>query len=250
MTDTSPQPSPTSLPAPYADAAGALDLDGLRHLTEILRTELPVALRSSVLSLRQARGSVVVEEDTYDVVRRLTDAGEVLRRVAEAFLAAAKEADAMVEEEAVTVHGEDDGIPRASLFVPDGAGQRIAVRADYGTGTDTWDLASLVGWLVEDEIADYKAADPLQRGLRDAGAPAPMLWDDDQVREVSRNVVDRLLALGKFTPGVKAIDALRLRLSEKGCDVEAGVLRQVRQRGERVYRGVKITREPMPKSQR
>lgn len=232
-------PAPTYLPALFADAAGGLDLDSLRTLADGLRPALIDALRSSVRDLRAARGSVVVEEDTYDVVRRLVDAGEVLRRLRDAFDGAAREADALVEEEAVTVHGEDEGVPRASLFVPDGAGQRIAVRADWGTGRDEWDLASLVGWLVEDEVADYMATDEITETDL-----------DDDLRQVARNAVDRLLSLGRFTPSVTALKALRTRLAERGRDSEAAVIAQVRQVGARVYKGVRITREATPASQR
>lgn len=269
--DSPVQPAPANLPAPYADAAGALDLDGLRHLTEILRTELPVALRSSVVALRRARGTVVTEEDTYDVVRRLTDAGEVLRRVAEAFSAAAREADALIEEEAITVHGEDDGIPRASLFVPDGAGQRIAVRAEYGSGKDSWDLATLVGWVVEQEVAEQAAsiraerrerqearqaaADPNAEGVQPEpldpiAAAAEVVWFESDAQTVGHEVALRLLQLGTYTPKVREVDNLRRRHAEQGDDAGAAVLRQVRQKGERVYRGVKITREDTPASQR
>lgn len=269
--DSPPQPAPANLPAPYADSAGSLDLDGLRHLAEILRTELPVALRSSVTALRQARGTVVTEEDTYDVVRRLTDAGEVLRRVAEAFTAAAREADALIEEEAVTVHGEDDGIPRASLYVPDGAGQRIAVRAEYGTGKDSWDLATLVGWVVEQEVAEQAAAkraerrerqearqaaaDPNGEGIEPepldpVARAAELAWYESDAQTVGHEVALRLLQLGTYAPKVREVDNLRRRHAERGDDASAAVLRQVRQKGERVYRGVKITREDTPASQR
>jgi hypothetical protein len=248
--DSPPQPAPANLPAPYADAAGSLDLDGLRHLAEILRTELPVALRSSVTALRQARGTVITEEDTYDVVRRLTDAGEVLRRVAEAFTAAAREADALIEEEAITVHGEDDGIPRASLYVPDGAGQRIAVRAEYGTGKDSWDLATLAGFLAETTVADEGRkpdVDELSEGEEPDDVP---LWTNEEAVSLVRDGIDRLLALGTYAPKVREVDNLRRRHAERGDDASAAVLRQVRQKGERVYRGVKITREDTPASQR
>jgi hypothetical protein len=244
------QPATTNLPAPFADSAGVLDVDGLRTLAGSLRADLIDALRASVTQIRDARGNVVVPEDTHDLVRRLVDAGEVLRRVADCLITAAKEADALVEEELLTVQGADEGVPRASLFVPDGEGQRIAVRAEWKSGDSTWDVPSLVGWLIDEEVADYKTADPLQRALRDAGTSAPMMWDDDQVREVIRNTVDRLLSLGRFTPQATPINALRTRLSEKGRDADAAVIGQLRSVSDRTYLGVKITREATPKSQR
>lgn len=234
-------PVTDTLPA-LATPAGDLDLDALRGLSGTVKIALIDALRHSVAELRAARGTVVAEEDTYDVVRRLTDAGEVLRRIAEAFTAAAREADALIEEEALTVHGEDEGVPRASLFVPDGVGRRIAVRADWAPGKDAWDTGSLVGWLVDDEVADYSAAS--------AGDP-PL---DEETRghcaAVGRAVAERLLALGRFTPSVTAVKALRTRMAERGRDADAAVLGQLRQTGDRVYKGVKITREDTPGTQR
>jgi hypothetical protein len=227
----SPEETPVTdtLPA-LATPAGGLDLDALRGLSGTVKIALIDALRHSVAELRAARGTVVAEEDTYDVVRRLTDAGEVLRRIAEAFTAAAREADALIEEEALTVHGED------------GVGKRIAVRADWAPGKDAWDTGSLVGWLVDDEVADYSAAS--------AGDP-PL---DEETRghcaAVGRAVAERLLALGRFTPSVTAVKALRTRMAERGRDADAAVLGQLRQTGDRVYKGVKITREDTPGTQR
>jgi hypothetical protein len=219
------QPATTNLPAPFADSAGVLDVDGLRALAGSLRADLIDALRASVTQIRETRGNVVVPEDTHDLVRRLVDAGEVLRRVADCLLSTAAEADALVEEEAVTLYGEDVGVPRNSLFVPDGEGQRIAVRADWKSGASTWDVPSLVGWVIEEEVAEQAAAKRAE-------------------------VVLRLLTLGRYTPSVTAINALRTRLSEKGRDADAAVIGQLRSISDRTYLGVKITREATPKSQR
>lgn len=239
-------------PALPALSLASVDLDQLRAAAPALRTQLIEALRADVTERREGRGPVVVPEDTYPLVRRLTAAEEVLRQFAQAFADAAKEAAALIAEEATIALGESDGIPNGSLFVPDGAGQRIAVSNDWDSNAkgDVWDLGTLIGWLVEDEVADYKAGDALQQAFRQAGTSAPMLWSDDQVQEVTRSIIDRLLALGRFTPSVKAIEALRLRLAERDRDADAAIIRQVRTRGQRIYRGVKITREPMPKSQR
>jgi hypothetical protein len=234
-----PEPAPSYLPALFADAAGALDLDSLRTLADGLRPALIDALRSSVRDLRAARGTVVTPEDTYDAVRRLVDAGEVLRRLRDAFEGAAVEADALVAEEAVIANGEQDGVPNGSLFVPDGAGQRICVRNDWANGKDAWDVGSLVGWLIEDEVSDYMATGEITETDL-----------EDDLRQVARNAVDRLLSLGRFTPSVTAIEGLRRRHAERQDDATAALLRQLRTKGERIYKGVKITREDTPASQR
>lgn len=234
------QPAEELLPA----IVRGLDFDGMRQAAPVLRDRLTALLRDSARLIREARGTVVAPEDTYDLTRRLTAAGEVMRQWRDAFDAAAREADALIEEEAVTVFGESGGVPNASLFVPDGAGQRIAVRAEWDSAKDAWDLDSLAGWIAETTVADEGRSDRLGNA---EGAP---VWNNEEAVSLVRDGIDRLLALGRFSPGVKLIEAARLRLAERGRDAEAAVLRQVRTRGARVYKGVTITREDMPKSQR
>jgi hypothetical protein len=247
-----PEYAAPNLPAPIGDASGQLDADGLRQLAPVLRRDLIAALRHAATLHRQSRGTVVVEEDTYDLVRRVVAAGESLRSVAEAFTAAAREADAIAEEEALTVSGaEADGVLLGSLFVPDGQGQRIKVAGDWESGSSTWDVPSLVGWLIEDEASDDRCScdtnpatmDGPDESCRQHGRPTTV------AREVARDVVARLVGidgldgLGKFTPGAKPVEELRKRLAEAGRDKDAAVIRQVRTVGQRRYRGVKVTRE-------
>lgn len=213
--------------------AGQLDIDRLRTLAPEIRKGLVAALRVAATEVRAARGTVVAAEDTYDLVRRTTAAGEALRMWRDAFDAAAREADSIAEEEALTAVGEADGIPLGSLFVPDGAGQRIAVRADYAPGSDTWDLDSMKGWLAEDTVAELGLGEETDR---------PVLTVQEVV-SVVRDALDRLTALGRFSPSVTAVKTLRTRLAERGRDSDAAVLGQLRSRGDRVYKGVKITRE-------
>jgi hypothetical protein len=231
----------TATPALPALSLSTVDLDQLRAAAPALRTQLIEALRADVTERREGRGPVVVPEDTYPVVRRLTAAEEVLRQFAQAFADAAKEAAALIAEEATIALGESDGIPNGSLFVPDGVGQRIAVSNDWDSNAkgDVWDLGTLVGWLAEDQTEDAGV------NIEEDGG-----WTPEIVAGVARDAMNRLLALGRFSPSVKAVEALRLRAAEREDDATAALLRQIRTRGERIYRGVKITREPMPKSQR
>jgi hypothetical protein len=216
-----------------SDDAGQLDVDRLRALAPAVRAGLIDSLRSAATEVRAARGTVVAAEDTYDLVRRTTAAGEVLRQWRDAFEAAAREADAIAEEETLTAMGEADGIPLGSLFVPDGAGQRIAVRADYAPGSDTWDVDSLKGWLAEDTVAELGLGEDTDR---------PVLTVQEVV-SVVRDALDRLTGLGRFSPSVTAVKALRTRLAERGRDADAAVLGQLRTTGNRRYKGVRITRE-------
>jgi hypothetical protein len=244
MTDTTV--SPTGLPAPIGLPNGSLDIDALRYLAPHVRRGLIAALRTEATELRAGRGAVVVPEDTYDLTRRTVAAGEVLRQWADAFTAAAKEADAIAEEEALTAVGGMPGYedaPAGSLFVPDGAGQRIAVTPDWRPGDSTWDTDTLKAWIAEQIVADEGRkpdVDMINEGEEPDDVP---LWTNEEAASLIRDGLDRLTDLGTFTPAVKKLDALRRKLSERGRDGDAAVLRQVRTVGLRAYRGVKISRE-------
>lgn len=227
-----PDSAAPNLPAPLGDSAGHLDLDRLRALLPDVRSGLVDALRSAARDVRAARGTVVVPEDTFDLVRRLTAAGEVLRQWSSAFETAAKEADALTAEEALTAVGEQDGVPLGSLFVPDGEGQRIAVRPDFAAGESVWDVGTLVGWLVDEEVENYGV------NLEEDGG-----WTEAHAKSAAREVVDRLLTLGRYSPSATAIKALRTKLAGQQRDADAGTIGQVRHVGPRAFRGVKITRE-------
>lgn len=220
-----------------------LDVDAMRTASPEVRELLIAALRDAARQHREARGSVVTEEDTYPLVRRLVAAGEVMRQWSAAFEAAASEADALVAEEAVTAVGEQDGIANGSLFVPDGAGQRIAVKNDWKAGDSVWDVGSLIGWVAEQTVADEGRkpdVDTVNEGEEPGDVP---LWTNDEAVSLCRDAIDKLLRLGKFTPGATAIEAERKRLAGLQRDADAAVLRQVRSVGIRTYKGMRITRE-------
>lgn len=224
------------LPEPLNTSTGELDVDRLRALAPSVRAGLIAQLRLAAMELRAARGTVVVPEDTYDLVRRLTAAQEVLVQWQQAFAAAAAEAAALLEEEALAGVGSLPGYeeaPAGSLFVPDGAGQRIAITPDWKAGDSTWDLDSLKAWLAEDTVRELGLGDETDR---------PVLTVQETV-SVVRDALDRLTALGRFAPGVTLIEGLRKKLAEQGRDADAGVLRQIRTVGLRAYKGVKISRE-------
>lgn len=235
-----------NLPAPLSDGSGVLDVDRLRELAPVVRRGLIASLRSAATELRAGRGAVVVPEDTYDLVRRVTAAEEVLRQWAQAFTAAAAECVAIAEEEALTAVGGLPGYedaPAGSLFVPDGAGSRIAVTPDWKPGENTWDVDTLKAWLAEQIVAD-EARKPDPEDVLPAENPEDVpVWTNAEAVSLVRDGMDRLTDLGTFSPGIKKLDALRKKLAERGRDTDAGIIRQVRSVGLRAYRGVKVSRE-------
>lgn len=227
---------PINLPAPLSDLSGQLDVDALRKLAPEVRTGLVAALRASAAQHRAARGTVVVPEDTYELVRRVTAAEEVLRQWAQAFTAAAAECVAIAEEEALTAMGPRPGIeeaPSGSLFVPDGEGQRIKVEPDWRAGDTTWDVDTLAAWVAEETVSAEGV------GLETEEA----VFTAQEAVSLVRDGIDKLRRLGRFTPGASLIEAERKRLAGLQRDTDAAVLRQVRSVGPRQYRGVKVTRE-------
>jgi len=232
---------PVNLPAllqhlDLGEGGITLDVDRMRALAPQLRAELIGQLRAAAAQHREARGTVVVPEDTYELVRRLTAAEEVMRQWAQAFTAAAQECVAIAEEEALTAMGGYPGYeeaPSGSLFVPDGAGQRIAVTPDWKAGESTWDVDTLAGWIAEEVVS--------QEGVG-TDTEDPVFTAQEAISLV-RDGIDKLRRLGRFTPGASLIEAERKRLAGLGRDSDAAVLRQVRSVGPRQYKGVKVTRE-------
>lgn len=220
----------------------ALDnLDAMRAAAPAVRQHLIDRLRAEAATVRETRGTVVVPEDTYDLVRRLVAAEEVLRQWSQAFLDAAKEAVALSEEEALTAMGGYPGVeeaPSGSLFVPDGEGQRIAVTPDWKPGESTWDVDTLAAWVAERVVDDEARPDGSELGAE----PTPV-WTNGEAVSLCRDAIDKLLRLGRFTPAAAKVEAERKRLAGLQRDSDAAVLRQVRTVGPRQYKGVKITRE-------
>lgn len=234
------------LPERWTEATGTLDVDTLRTLAPQVRSGLIDSLRASARQHREARGTVVVPEDTYELVRRLTAAQEVLTQWAQAFVEAAKECTSLMEEEALAANGGMPGYeeaPSGSLFVPDGSTQRIAVTPDWKSGESTWDVDTLAAWIAETVVTDEGRkpdVDCINEGEDPADVP---VWSNAEAVSLCRDAIDKLRRLGTYSPGIKLLEAERKRLSGLGRDSDAAVLRQVRQVGLRQYKGVKVSRE-------
>jgi hypothetical protein len=223
-----------------------LEVDDMRRLAPVVRDRLVEELRASAAAFRKARGTVVVPEDVFELVRRVTAAQEVLTQWAQAFTAAARECTALLEEEALTANGGLPGYeeaPAGSLFVPDGTGQRIAVTPDWKPGGSTWDVDTLAAWIAETVVADEgRKPEPAMLAPGEEPSEVPV-WTNEEAVSLCRDAIDKLRRLGTYTPGIKLLEAERKRLAGLGRDADAAVLRQVRSVGLRQYRGVRITRE-------
>jgi len=250
MTETpDQQPATPNLPAPLGTAAGVLDLDALELFATGLRSQLEHGLQMAVAQMREARGTVVTQEDTYELVRRLAHAQDVLTKTGKAFTDAAKACTGHIEDELILGVGEQDGVPVGRMVVPTG-GQEYVVSPSYRPGPDVWDVGSIVG-----VVADVAAAEHAASGCHcqpyEAGGDGPerdCVVHGDPVtvsQEVAGNACHKLLGLLASPKWASTkVDALRRSLAgTPDGDRMAGVLGQARNKGERVYQGVTVELE-------
>ena len=247
--DRWPDPGPPNLPAPLGTATGALDLDALEAGVVHLRQQLEHALATAVAEMRAARGTVVSQEDTYELVRRLAHAQSVLGSWASAFTAASKACVQHIEDELITGVGEQDGIPVGRMVVPTGGPHEYVVSPAYRAGSDVWDVASIIG-----VVADVAAAEHAAPGCSCDTGPGTEGPEQDCVvhgdpamvsREVAANAGHKLLGLLASPKWASTkVDALRRSLAgTPEGDRMASVLGQARNKGERVYTGVTVELE-------
>lgn len=247
--DQPEQPTTPNLPAPLGTSSGALDLDALAAGAVHLRAQLEHALATAVMEMRAARGTVVSQEDTYELVRRLAKAQEVFGQWAGAFTAAGKACTQHIEDELLTAVGEQDGIPTGRMIVPTGGAHEYVVTPEYRAGSDTWDVHSIIGVVADVAAAEHAASgcscEPYPSG--DGPERDCVVHGDPAVvsQEVAANAGHKLLGLLSSPKWASTkVDALRRSLAgTPEGDRMASVLGQARNKGERVYQGVKVELE-------
>lgn len=217
------------------DGTTALDFEHLRETTRDLGSDLVLGVIRFADQVRAARGTVITQADTHDLVRALTYGEEVLTQAGQAFMRAAAECRDQVGQELVAAVGEQDGVPTGTLTVPDGGGHRIKVQAVTTKKADTWDMASIAG--VVAEVAAHRATE----AHPDQAVALPYATD------LARQTADLLLSVltpSSTKPSVKALNALQDELSVAGKTAEAGALEQARVKGATVWTGeTKVSRE-------
>lgn len=225
--------STTNLPAvPATLPVDVLDVSALDAALPEIRGGLEHALRSAATAVREERGRVVAAEDTFDLIRRLQHADDVLTRVGKAFTEAAAVARQEIAEDLAAAVGEQDGVPMGRLIVPAGD-YEIVVRPKFGRGSDSWDWPSLVGVLSDlaAEGQPLPTTDPDNDGLA-----VHEKATREYAAEVAADALTRLLGL-LSSPKLKssAVDALRRKVAGQGDDARAAVLGQCRVPGGQTY---------------
>lgn len=191
-----------------------------------LKVHLTRQLNEHVQRIRDERGEVTGPEDCYDLIRRLTAAGERLGEYSRVFGAVAKTTKDVTEEELSEAVGEQDGIPTSNLRVPT-AGGDINVNRDIQNIYDI-DMSQVVAVLAAQVSARWQLAEESPAEHPEEFAIA--------VAEVA------LTFVGATKPKVTAVRGLADQLSRDGDDQLAKIARDsIRQT--RKFKGIKVDRK-------
>lgn len=209
-----------------------------------LKRRILQAVQEGYETLSKERGNVTVPEDTFATQRALATAGETLKGYAEAFGSGAKMVARLQEEELVEAVGENAGVPREGLTVPDAGGDlRIAPKYENEHGADVDQLIAVIAAeVLETGYSDeHGNVVDLVRAIveGDAGDPERLA---DQLQDVLTDAMHRLLTVGKFTPQVTKVRTYAAGLSRNGQDGLAAVARTSLTK-RTVYKGVTTTRK-------
>lgn len=206
-----------------------------------LKRRILQAVQQGYETLSTARGPVTVPEDTFATQRALATAGETLRGYAEAFTAGARMVGTLQEEELVEAVGEDAGVPREGLSVPDAEGDlRIAPKYENEWQGDVEQLVALV--------ATEALTGPNGRPVADfvRAVVEGDERDPDDLEDILHSLVmgslRRLIRAGKFSPQVSKVRTYAAELSRAGRDDLAAVARSSLTKTS-VYKGVGVTRK-------
>lgn len=192
----------------------------------VLKVKLTEMLNEHVQRIRDDRGEVTGEEDTYNLVRRLTDTGERLMEYSRAFAGVAKTTKDIVAEELLEAVGEMDGIPTSNMRVP-AAGGDINVTRDIQNIYDI-DMSQVISVLAAQMSAAWAHAD---------------LTPANQPEEFAIAVAEQaLFFVGAAKPKVTAVRGLAEQLARDGDDQLAKVARDSIRKTQ-VFKGVKVERK-------
>lgn len=187
-----------------------------RHLTGQLNRVLADARRNRV---------VATPEDTWPLVRSLTDAHDVLTRYGKVFREVAQVVKAEVEEELLEAVHEQNGVPISGMTVPDSAGD-IVIDRDAPNVYDI-DLDALRQVAATVTQGRYES--------QDANDPAVTVG-------LIMEAMSLLLELGKFEPQVSKVKAFAVRLGREGGDDLASVVTSAVSK-RTPYKGIKLNRK-------
>lgn len=212
--------------------------------TPDLRRTLRRGLDSVLSEGYAARGGQEVKkpEDAYPLLRALGALSETMRDYGRAFTEAAREVEARAGDDLIEMYGEQDGVANDNASVPDTDGTTLKVSVDY-LNEYAFDVDALINAVITEAVGNPR--DTIRKGLA-VMYQAEFAGDAEKSVEhlcwVLSEVVQRVLALGKFQPQVTKTRALAKLLSTRGLDGVASTVADATTKTVR-NKGVKIVRE-------
>jgi hypothetical protein len=202
------------------------NLPGVPPPPEVKRA-LVEQFNAAVERERQRRGEVVRPADVWPMVRAVEAFRDLVDSYARALTDTSKTAKQVLEEELFEAQGEQDGIPRGSLQVPDGGSLiKVSAKTDNAYDFDRGQVMAALAALVESEWqADPNLPDP----AADPGQFAAV---------VSERALDMV---GAAALKVTHVRALAARLGHAGHDALAQVVTDAINK-RRIYKGVQVDR--------
>jgi hypothetical protein len=203
-------------------------------------------LESQIVAVRSERGDVTAAEDTYALVRSLQGAREAFADYSRAFAKVAGIAAQEIENELLEAVGDNDGIPMASLNVPDTDGTTIKLGRNM-PNAHTIDVDPIFGALalyllntteIQQDVLNAATSVLLSEDL----IPTARADFGDVLSRMMIVAMEEILKVGSFSPQISKVKALATQLAGLGQDdLAATVSHAVRTKKE--YKGVTITRE-------
>lgn len=202
-------------------------------------------LDTNLHDAREQRGEVLAPEDTFDLVRKLQRTREVFSDYAHVLNKIVKETAQEIESELASAVGEDDGVPRGSLVVPDIDGSEIRLSLSM-PNSHTIDVDPLYGALATLMLNTTE----IQTDVLNAATVVLLTEDMNKALADLHELLVRMLALamqelltvGNFTPQVTKVRALAKALAGLGLDdVASTVTKSIRTK--KIYSGVTVKRE-------
>lgn len=199
----------------------------------VLREALLLRLENLVVDARRERGAVTLPEDTFGLVRSLTQSRELLGEYKSAMVAAERFVDGEITEELTEAVGEQDGVPTANLTVPDLDGTNIRLLRDQANEYSI-DLSALMAVVIADVMSSWVLVERV-RDATSASDAAELVMGGIQY------AFERLLQTGKFEPQPTKLNAYAMDLAGTGKDDLAAAVSSAVKKKTR-YKGVKVER--------
>lgn len=203
---------------------------------------LQARLDDEIMRMRTERGDVIDETTIYPLVRGLVATTETLGEYGRALAAVATSAEQEIAEELMAIPGnEQDGTPMHAVTVPDLDGTDIRLGINKTTKrtftAEAITSAATAAAVPQDAVERLSAL-----GVAAALGEDVQAEVFDVLVRVAEAAVERVLAVGNWTPQVTKLNAFAKEMAGGGDDQLASVIKSAIHE-KRVYQGIKIERQ-------